>query len=425
MAFKTPYSNYQNFNASISTKSTLDTEISLTNFREVKRGTFANQFIGERAKMNSGLVAFSSRESNNSGKIWIYNLQGDLLHEIVGTGVTTSSQFGWGFDDPFDLTDNKLIVCATGLDKVFLYDLSGTATEQIIDTPSSDRYSPYTITSNNFGNNCAIGNGVFAISDLFATVDGNTHGVVFLYNYLYQPTDSDYTLIKTIIPPSAHLATTQNFGTGLTISENKIFIKFRAKATQNYAYKNYLGIYDLNGEYITSIEQPDVVDFLGNSTNGYGQFFIGNGIVVVKDSNNPTWYLYDYNGNLIKTLSNNLGSEDNTGNATFAIGNGIILKRVEGAGQYYYQFFDFNGNFINEINVSTAATNLGLPTPSGPDFIPISYGSFALNDANNKLLAYKSNISVSSGGSNIVNAGSVGLWTLSTNINNIMQPVNV
>lgn len=168
-----------------------------------------------------------------------------------------------------------------------------------------------------FGSSVAVGNGKIAVGN---SNKGNNKGGAYIYDL-----DGDYEVIINGIDVDADL---QNFGRHVKISQNKLFV-----SANNDVYS-----FDLDGTNQTSIVS-------NTSVNGMA---VGYGKVVITNSSGI--FIYDFYGNLIRSISNT-----NLGHVVVKSARIIVSKSRTGENNELY-IYDLNGNLIKSFTQNTVPT---------------------------------------------------------------------
>jgi len=134
-----------------------------------------------------------------------------------------------------------------------------------------------------------------------------------------------------------------NFGISVAVGSGRIV----AGNSQSGAAGGYLNVYDLNGNSVIAIANP-------NNTRGdnFGvSSAVGSNRIVVGapnyNSNTGRVYIYDLNGTLLKTITGQSASQFG---ASVAAGSGRIVVGAQagGVGGYVY-IYDINGNLLKSV----------------------------------------------------------------------------
>lgn len=208
----------------------------------------------------------------------------------------------------------------------------------------------------NYGISVAVGSGRIVVGAWLDDDQGSNSGSAYIY-------DLNGTLIQKIIPTDG--STEFRFGTSVAVGSGRIVVGARGGVLSSLNNAGCAYIYDLNGTFIQKITAPDA-----EGLDQFGQkVAVGSNRIVVGAplNNNPgtdsgSAYIYDLNGNFIKTITDFTKQIGNQFGTAIAVGAGRIVVGAlyedspgQDAGAVY--IYDLNGNLIKKITAPDAAAN--------------------------------------------------------------------
>jgi hypothetical protein len=258
----------------------------------------------------------------SANQVYLYNHDGTGETILVGPEVDTNIYFGYSIA----VVHNKLIVGAYGEDtgttnsgSIYMYDLSAANIANSMIKISN----PDTTLNGYFGKNVAGGCGRFVVAaDGNANGNENGKGVAYVY-------DLHGNLIKKINTPTNE--TFSGFGLNnkqTAIGSGRILLGAPYQDRGNvYSAAGEVWMYDLDGNYIKTLESSEW------SVSGYfgAAVSVNEGIIAVGETNGNTVvsdagaiHLFDLDGNLLEILPAADAANDEFGYAV-AIGSGRIV----------------------------------------------------------------------------------------------------
>lgn len=211
-------------------------------------------------------------------------------------------------------------------------------------------------TDDNYGISVAVGSGRIVVGSPRDDDQGDNSGSAYIY-------DLNGTLIQKIIPPDG--STEFQFGVSVAVRSGRIVVGARGGVLSPLNSAGSAYIYDLNGTFIQKITAPDAAGL-----DQFGQrVAVGSNRIVVgaQLNNNPgtdsgSAYIYDLNGNLIKSITDFTKQVNNQFGSAVAVGAGRVvvgavyedLSTIDEGSAYIY---DLNGNLIKKITAPDAANS--------------------------------------------------------------------
>ena len=319
---------------------------------------------------NRFLVTAINDGTNSAGQAFLYDLNGGFIQAITNPMSASGDNFGTAVAC---VGGNRFIVGAPNNDTgaanagcAHLYDFNGNLLATIT--------NPTPQATDNFGQSAAaVGSNRFVIGAPGDRTGALQAGSVYLYN-------SNGVLQTTVNNPSP--SATDNFGQSVAgVGTNRFVVgepNFDVGTNGNCGIAH---LYDFNGNLIVTITNPAPAsgDNFGSSFAAVGanRFVIGAPNDSAGASGAGSVYLYDVNGALIATITNPAPVANEkfgaaiagVGNNRFAVGvSGLNVGSTANAGGIYV--FDYDGNLL---------ASLKNPAPS----LQASFGSsiaFAGND---------------------------------------------
>lgn len=283
-----------------------------------------NSDFGGRVAIHSKYVIVGC-PTIGANQVYLYNHDGTGETILVGPETDTNIYFGYSID----VVQNKLIVGAYGEDtgttnsgSIYIYDLSAANIANSVIKISN----PDTRLNGYFGKNVAGGCGRFVVA-----ADGNPNGNENSPNakgvaYVY---DLHGNLIKKInTPTNESFSGFGSYGSTTAIGSGRILLGAPFQDRGNvYSNPGEVWMYDLDGNYIKTLESSQW------STSGYfGQAVsVNEGIIAVgetngnaNEANDGAVHVFDLDGNLLEILPAATGDNEDYG-YDIAIGNGKIV----------------------------------------------------------------------------------------------------
>ena len=286
---------------------------------------FTNIF--ETVSYSSTIYNGGTAVAAGSGKI----ISGKPMVYMYGTYATGLGNYIYnsGSTTPSFASGCGVIVIGAPTSTAYIYGTNGTLIKTIAN-PGSNNY---------FGGVVAVGNNRIAISG----AGYNSYvGQVFLY-------DVSGNYIKTINSPSGLTGTT--FGNSVSIANGVICI--------GSLNNNIVCLYDLNGNLIKQLSVPIGASQFGSGVSiGSGRIVIGaqSGLTFFGGTSYGSAYVYDLNGNLIKTLYPPLSNLPFYGSRV-SVGSGkIAVASLSGTTAGTVLLYDLDGNLIQFVTSPSSAS---------------------------------------------------------------------
>tara|TARA_B100001094_G_scaffold181829_1_gene176203 strand:+ start:22212 stop:24116 length:1905 start_codon:yes stop_codon:yes gene_type:complete len=279
---------------------------------------------------------------NDSGAVYIYDLDGTNEVKITASDAAESDEFGYSVAGG----DNKIVVGAfsddgNGFDNgaVYVYDLDGTNEVKII---ASDRAQ-----SDNFGQSVAVGNNKIVVGAYGDDDNGSASGSVYVYDL-----DGSNEFKIT----SADVTAWEYFGYRVAVGENKIVVG----SYRNDNESGSVHVYNLDGSNEVHIKASDSAngDYFGDAIAvGEGKIVVGARNEDENGTNAGAVYIYDLNGNNEVKLMANSGTDYQYFGSSVGVADGKIVVGAFGdssidnqSGAIY--IYDLGGS--NEIKVTAS-----------------------------------------------------------------------
>jgi len=292
------------------------------------------------------------------------NNQDDQFGFTVAVG-SSRIVVGAPFDDYWDPTSGTVRDFHQNQGSVYIHDLSGT----LITKLQNPAAVTYTAQNNNdqFGKSVAVGSDKIVVG---APLKDGSSGYTSDAGraYIYDLDGNNEVLLRVSSDSYPRTGSGDKFGYSVAVGCGRIVVGAPLEDWESFLTINDTGavyIFDLDGNLITRIlGNPAVVnDNFGHSVA------VGSGRIVVGapyndiDSNNANAgraYIFDLNGNQIKSLTATVRAGGEEFGVSVAVGSGRIVvgARIDstttlGNGAAY--IYDLNGNDINKIKSSAAA----------------------------------------------------------------------
>lgn len=325
--------------------------------------SFAGRYFGNSVAVapNRKLVIGSNKgdASSQRGAVHIFDSDGSNETVILAPGNLRGVSFPY-FGTSVSASNDRIVV-GTFSDS----DATDAGSAYIINYDGSiinNMKSPDAQANGKFGRDVAIGDGRV----LVGAFKEDTYGRVYVYDEngsnLFELTgDSD--------DPNGDF-----YGENVEVANGRIVI-----GAPQVAQSGKIHIYDLNGNEIKKIESP-----VGSDAKFGRAIDIGNGKIIVgapyddgAGNDRGSAYIYDLNGNLLKTLTAPDTADYDRFGSVVGVGDGRIVIGADGdddialnSGSLY--IYDINGNYIEKVTPTTVSagddfgnSNLSLSVRNG------------------------------------------------------------
>jgi hypothetical protein len=313
--------------------------------------------FGGRVAVGYGRVAIAAYGSNSSaGQVYLYDQTGTLLKTITSPNSASYA----GFGSSVSIGSGRLVISQpySSTPRVYVYDLNGNLLTTISKSESA------------FGVSISVGSGKIVVGSFY-----NNIGQAYIY-------DLNGNLLSTIVDPNNTVD--DFFGGAVAAGAGRIVVSsLNYPGTSSYPYIGRAYVYDLNGNLITTLSDPENTnkDYFGQSVAiGSGRIIIGAyGADINSYYGTGRVYIYDLNGNLINILYGTPGVYGGTQfGYSVAVGSGRIivganfssvqLSAADAGGIFIY---DLDGNFIQSIfdPAQVSADNMGTGVAIGSGVI--------------------------------------------------------
>jgi hypothetical protein len=317
------------------------------NFGSSVAGVGGNLLIGSRSTTVNAL--------GNAGAAYLFDTSGNVLKTFTEPTPATNDNFGSSvagvggnvlIGSPFT-TVNGL----GGAGAAYLFDTNGNLLKTLKEPIPAAGYE--------FGSSVAGVGSYVLIGSPFTTVNGlGTAGAA----YLFDPTSGN--VLKTFTEPTP--ATNDKFGSSVAGVGGNVLIGSLFTTVNGLGGAGAAYLFDTNGNLLKSFKNltPHANDNFGSSVAGVGgNVLIGSPFATVNGfSSVGAAYLFDTSGNLLKTFAEPTLAIDNFGFSVTGVGGNVLIgsrgTTVNGlilAGAAY--LFDTNGNLLKTLNEPTPATN--------------------------------------------------------------------
>jgi hypothetical protein len=288
--------------------------------------------FGVSVAVNSGRIVVGAPEwdlnltNPNFGKVYIYDLDGNLISGITPSSGNANGLFGWSVA----VGNDRIVVGSiadndNGTDSgaVYLYDLNGTFIKKIRE--------PVGVVGRGFGTSVAVGNGRIVVG---APNDQNTSprdgGAVYIY-------DIDGNLIRKL----TEAASASRYGFSVSVGSGKIVIGAPFETVNGVSFGGKVYVNDINGYPLIDLDVSTGSNLFGISPNdqfGYS-VSVNNDIVVIGSpfndeltfNNTGKWVLVYFeesptsiNINTIVYVGNTVDFDQSQIGRSVAIGSGTI-----------------------------------------------------------------------------------------------------
>tara|TARA_A200000159_G_C7320049_1_gene338472 strand:+ start:72 stop:1295 length:1224 start_codon:yes stop_codon:yes gene_type:complete len=325
--------------------------------------SFAGRYFGNSVAVapNRKLVIGSNKGdvSSQRGAVHIFDSDGSNETVILAPGNLRGVSFPY-FGTSVSASNDRIVV-GTFSDS----DATDAGSAYIINYDGSiinNMKSPDAQANGKFGRDVAIGDGRV----LVGAFKEDTYGRVYVYDEngsnLFELTgDSD--------DPNGDF-----YGENVEVANGRIVI-----GAPQVAQSGKIHIYDLNGNEIKKIESP-----VGSDAKFGRAIDIGNGKIIVgaphdngAGNDRGSAYIYDLNGNLLKTLTAPDTADYDRFGSVVGVGDGRIVIGADGdddlalnSGSLY--IYDINGNYLEKVTPTTVSagddfgnSNLSLSVRNG------------------------------------------------------------
>ena len=331
-------------------------------------GAAASDYFGWSVAVGSGRVVVGAYGDDDnalsgSGSAYIFDLDGNFIKKIdgaYGTGPSTDDYFGYSVA----VGSGRVVVGAyldddngTSSGSAYIFDLDGNFIKKIDGTggtgPSTDDY---------FGHSVAVGSGRIVVGAYGDDDNGSNSGSAYIF-------DLNGNFINKINGAyGTGAAANDIFGWAVAAGSGRIVVgaygdddNISSGSSSGSAY-----IFDLDGNFIKKIDGTGGTGAAGDDLFGRS-VAVGSGRIVVGaygDDDNAllgsgSAYIFDLDGNFINKINGTGGTgaaaNDNFGWAV-AAGSGRVVvgaygdddNGLDASGSAY--IFDLDGNFINKID---------------------------------------------------------------------------
>jgi hypothetical protein len=326
-------------------------------------GAAATDFFGTSAAVGSGRVVVGAWADDDNGSAtgsaYIFDLDGNFINKIngaYGTGAAASDYFG----KSVAVGSDRIVVGAYADDdnglssgSAYIFDLDGNFIKKIDGTGGTGADQ-----ADYFGVSVAAGSGRIVVGAYGDADNGSLSGSAYIF-------DLEGNFINKI--NGAHgtgAAASDGFGFSVTAGSGRIVVGAYGDDDNSFANSGSAYIFDLDGNFINKIDGTGGTGAAASASFGWA-VAAGSGRVVVgaygDDDNGAasgSAYIFDLDGNFINKINGTGGTgaaaNDEFGK-TVAVGSGRIVVGADGdddnglsSGSAY--IFDLDGNFINKIN---------------------------------------------------------------------------
>ena len=325
--------------------------------------SFAGRYFGNSVAVapNRKLVIGSNKGdvSSQRGAVHIFDSDGSNETVILAPGNLRGVSFPY-FGTSVSASNDRIVV-GTFSDS----DATDAGSAYIINYDGSiinNMKSPDAQANGKFGRDVAIGDGRV----LVGAFKEDTYGRVYVYDEngsnLFELTgDND--------DPNGDF-----YGENVEVANGRIVV-----GAPQVAQSGKIHIYDLNGNEIKKIESP-----VGSDAKFGRAIDIGNGKIIVgapyddgAGNDRGSAYIYDLNGNLLKTLTAPDTADYDRFGSVVGVGDGRIVIGADGdddlalnSGSLY--IYDINGNYLEKVTPTTVSagddfgnSNLSLSVRNG------------------------------------------------------------
>lgn len=312
--------------------------------------------FGADVVMNSTVIVAGDRYATRNGQttagaIWIFDHNGDLITDAYPIDSTSTNSFG----GTIDMNESIIAVADSGVNKVYVYDLTGTELFRI----------DAEVGSTTFGYEVAV-------NDTHIFVGSYGDNAVYMY-------DIAGTYIKTITASDSVAG--DRFGQTIVADNTKLVISATDASTTGVAY-----IYDADGTNEVKLTPP-TADVANTVSYGQGLAIEGDRILVGAPWSDDieieagTAYLYDTAGTLIKKMvSNQQYFLSDYGWRVVVTPLYLVISSYGDPGTYSGSVHVYDRGVLNEVN---GATTLGGYTADDfikSDIVQAGAGSVAINN---------------------------------------------
>jgi len=326
-------------------------------------GAAALDNFGYSVAVGSGRIVVGARydadNGSSSGSAYIFDLNGNFINKIDGTGGTGAATFDY-FGQVVAVGSGRIVVGAHADDdngsesgSAYIFDLNGNFINKIDGTGGTGAAA-----IDNFGYSVAVGSGrvvVGAYADDDNALSGSGSAYIF---------DLDGNFINKI--NGAHgtgAGVDDYFGISVAVGSGRIVVAARYD-DDNGSFSGSAYIFDLDGNFINKIDGAHgtgagVDDYFGSSVAvGSGRVLVGARQDDDNGSDSGSAYIFDLDGNFIKKIDGTGGTGAAASDLfgySVAIGSGRIvvgayLDDDNGTNSGSAYIFDLDGNFIKKID---------------------------------------------------------------------------
>lgn len=312
---------------------------------------------GESVATGQGKLVIGAPNTNNVGRVYVYNLDG--TNEIIINPPTTEP--GQRFGTSVAIGDDLIIVGASAKDigtltdvgTVYVYNLNGT----LLNTIVPPEFIPGTTTSartlfSGFGFSVAVGENRIVVGQPNFRIASNSIGIAWVF-------DTSGVLLSQLIIRGTVYGLSGDLircGESVSVGSGRIVVGSPGGTIdESNKYRRGMGLvalYDIDGVPIKTIKASDgrPQDFYGGSVS------VGNGKIVIGSRDNNVLgragcgavYIYDIDGNNEYKIQNPDLTTTSFGESVSVGGNKIVIGRPSGEGNAY--IYDLNGNQLGRFN---------------------------------------------------------------------------
>ena len=220
----------------------------------------ASDQFGYSVAVGSNKIAVATRldddNGDNSGSVYVYDLDGSNEVKITASDAAAGDQFGWSVA----IGNDKIVVGArykdSELGAVYVYDLDGSNEVKIT---ASDRNS---LTAAAFGASVAVGENKIAVGSSYAPSSSNNIGAVYVYDL-----DGSNEVKITASDGTTGAGFGDAFGHGVGIADGKVIASAIGRDANGNVDSGAIYVYDLDGsnEIKFSASDADSNDYGGMS----------------------------------------------------------------------------------------------------------------------------------------------------------------
>ena len=302
---------------------------------------------------NHGVAVTKSRvyvgthdKDSGKGAVYFYNLTGTQLMKLQPSDLANSDSFGHSLA----ATESRLVVAApqqtitnTYEGSVYIFDIDGNQLGKIVASDPQD--------SRHFGRSIALSDTRIVVGGRDDNVKGNKAGSAYVF-------DINGTQLAKLYAPDAQ--SYDYFGYSIAVSDTRIVVGTRWNVHDdgdpvNHPHNNLKGaayIFDTNGNFIKTL-QPNDLSAANSAGQGGAKFgysvACSNGRIVVSCKDGSSVYIFNNDGDqLAKIISSDHSSGDNFGWGLGVSDTNIVVGAPQNdtAGSAYI-FKNFYNNIPN------------------------------------------------------------------------------